>query len=105
MLRYVNRLSVLLARVAGYRNDLVALLGFRHELYLHGCQSPASSLSRQRPARPPSVSYDWLGCAIQDRVVALWANLIWASSATGQNKVSNRGSMWSVYTAPLDLCG
>ena len=53
MLRYVNRLSVLLARVAEYRNDLVALLGFRHELYRHGCQSPASSLSRQRPATAP----------------------------------------------------
>ncbi len=31
MLRYANLLSVLLARVAGYSNDLVALPGFCHE--------------------------------------------------------------------------
>jgi hypothetical protein len=35
VLGYTNLLSVLLAHVAGYCNDLVAFLGFCHDLHLH----------------------------------------------------------------------
>ena len=54
VLRYANDLSVLLALVAGHRDDLVSLLGFRHVL-------PPMDLSRrQSRQRPWTAAERWL---------------------------------------------
>jgi hypothetical protein len=44
VLGYENLLSVLLARVAGYRHDLVALLGFCHDMCLPWISAAGKSL-------------------------------------------------------------
>ena len=49
MLRYENLLSILLARVAGYGHDLVALLGFCHDICLHLISAAGIVSGRQRP--------------------------------------------------------
>jgi len=51
MLRYENLLSILLARVAGYGHDLVALLGFCHDM-------PPLDLSRRHSLGPAAAIYD-----------------------------------------------
>jgi hypothetical protein len=49
MLRYEDLLSVLLARVAGYGHDLIALLGFCHDIFLHLISAAGRVSDRQRP--------------------------------------------------------
>jgi hypothetical protein len=58
MLSYEDLLSVLLSRVAGYRHDLVALLGFCHDIFLHLISAagrfswPAAAINGRRVLTP-----------------------------------------------------
>jgi hypothetical protein len=58
MLSYENLLSILLARVAGYGHDLVALLGFCHDICLHLISAAGIVSGRSGHLRPPSIDYD-----------------------------------------------
>ena len=61
MLRHLNLLAGFLAGIAGYRDDLVAFLGFCYDLHVHRI-SAAGGAPRAGSGheRPPSAGYDRL---------------------------------------------